>query len=259
MIPLREQQAIRDLFAEELRQPVKIDYFTQRKSALMLPGREECQFCDDVKALLQELTRQSETLSLAIHDLGADRELEKRYGVDRVPATVARGVVNRPVAFFGVPLGELFTSFVQGIILLSHNHSHLPVAAARRVKRLRESVGVRVFVSLNSPYCAAMMLSAFAFAIENKFVKAEVFEVAEFPRLVERYGIKEVPYTVLNDRAGFPGLVEPDVFAEQIVKAATTRTLPARTAALGATTPIAPPQQQGAENVRPSGLIVPGR
>lgn len=260
MIPLDEQRRLRELFQEQLREPVKIDFFTQRKSSLVLPGREECQFCDDVLTLLQEVVHLSDRFSLTVHDLGAEPALEKRYRVDRVPATVIRGVVNRPVTIFGVPLGELFNALVESLVLVSHNHSHLPPNVARRVKHLRQPVNVRLFVSPSSPYCAAMLTIAVAFALESKLVKAEIVEVAEFPRLVERFGVKEVPYTVLNDRAGFAGMVEPEAFVDQLIKAVTTRTLVAHSTRLGESTPLTQqPARSGVENVRPSGLIVPWR
>jgi glutaredoxin-like protein len=263
MIPLEEQRTLRELFQEQLREPVKIDFFTQKKTALMLPGREECQFCDDVQTLLQEIVHLDERLTLTVHDFGADTALAKRYGVERVPATVLRGVINRPVVFFGVPLAELFNALIESLVLVSHNHSHLPPAAAKRVKHLREPVNLRLFVSLTSPQAAAMMIVATAFALKTKLVKTSIVEASEFPRLTERLGIKEVPYALLNDRYSFVGMVEPEPFAAQLIKAVTSRTLAAQTPRLGETTPLAPAGsregQQVAENVRPSGLIIPGR
>ena len=41
MIPLREQEYIRQRFEQEMEGRVKIDYFTQKASSLIIPGREE--------------------------------------------------------------------------------------------------------------------------------------------------------------------------------------------------------------------------
>ncbi|MHB8577785.1 MAG: thioredoxin family protein [Dehalococcoidia bacterium] len=261
MIPLNDQQELRDLFGRALKDRVKIEFFTQRPSAMLIPGREECQFCKDVEALLHELVRLSPLLNLAVHELGHDRELQDRYGVERVPATVIRGVLNRPVSIYGVPLGTLFTSLVETLVLMSQNKSQLPAPAVKRLKRLHAPVKLLLFVSPESPYCAPMVTTAFACAIESKFVKATVIEVAEFPRLAERYQVKQVPFTVLNERAAFPGVVPPEALAEQIVKAATSRTISValpRSQGASAIGPEGQPQAPG-EVVRPSGLIIPGR
>ena len=45
MIPLREQEYIRERFAQELAGKVKIDFFTQKASAIFVPGREERATC----------------------------------------------------------------------------------------------------------------------------------------------------------------------------------------------------------------------
>ncbi len=42
-------------------------------------------------------------------------------------------------------------------------------------------------------------------AIENSHVTADVVEVTEFPPLVERYAIRGVPKTVINDSVEFVG------------------------------------------------------
>ena len=53
MIPLREQEYLRERFARELEGKVKIDYFTQRPSPIYLPGREECATCEDTRKMLE--------------------------------------------------------------------------------------------------------------------------------------------------------------------------------------------------------------
>jgi len=257
VIPLAELDQVKAIFAERLQQPVKLDFFTQKPLAMLVPGREECRFCNDAQALLEDLARVSSLLRLTVHERGADKALDTRLGIERVPATVIRGVLNRPITFYGIPISYLFAPLVETLLLMSQNKAQLPPRAAKLLKRLHQPVRVRVFVSPESEYCGPMMTAAFAFAVESKQVRAEVIEIAEFPRLADRYAVQQVPFTVIEDRAGFPGLVEPEVFAEQIVKATTSRTLTAPPR--GEATPLAWPEQAPRKNVRPSGLIIPGR
>ncbi len=65
-----------------------------------------------------------------------------------------------------------------------------------------------------------MARAAFQIAMVNPQVRAEVIEVNEFPELAQRYGVRAVPLTVINDRLAIPGMVEERVLVEQIVKAA---------------------------------------
>jgi len=42
VIPLKDQELIRQKFAQELTGPVKIDFFTERETELVIPGRKTC-------------------------------------------------------------------------------------------------------------------------------------------------------------------------------------------------------------------------
>ena len=53
-------------------------------------------------------------------------------------------------------------------------------------------------------------------AIENEHVMADVIEVNEFPHLAQRYVIRGVPKTVINDTVEFIGNVPESQFMEHI-------------------------------------------
>ena len=56
-------------------------------------------------------------------------------------------------------------------------------------------------------------------AIENEHVMADVIEVNEFPHLAQRYVIRGVPKTVINDTVEFIGNVPEPQFMEHIQRA----------------------------------------
>lgn len=269
MIPLSEQENIRERFREELKGPVKIDFFTRRPSAVFVPGREECPLCPQTGEMLSEIAHLATRIDLRVHDFGAGPALEERYGVERVPATVVRGVVNRPVLFTGIPTGNLFPVLMETIVAVSGDAPELPAAARRRLKRLKQRVRVQVFALPTAPYCAEQALVAIAVGLSSPHVRVEVIEVAEFPRLVEAHAIQSVPATVIEGTTTLTGLTEPDKLVEAIVHAAEHRAVAApgrlfTATAAGTSTPLpalAPPSAPREEpgTVRPSGLFIPGR
>jgi glutaredoxin-like protein len=266
VIPLREQQVIRERFGEELQGPVKIDFFTRRPAPVFVPGREECAFCPQTGQLLEELARLDGRIDLRVYELGSDRAREDRYGVVHVPTTVVRGSLNRPVVFLGIPGAELFPVLLETIIAASGNAPELPPAARRRLKRLKQPVGVRLFVLPDAPYCAELAMVAAMIALGSPHVRLEIVEAAEFPALVEEQGIAVVPTTLIAGRAKLAGLVNPDDLVEEIVKAAEPRALTREApSVLGArpetSTPLAPRAHERDEGgvTRPSGLIIPRR
>lgn len=92
-----------------------------------------------------------------------------------------------------------------------------------------------------------MARAAFQIALVNPQVRAEVIEVNEFPELAQRYGVRAVPLTVINDRFAIPGMVDERVLVDQVLKAAQA----GDEVEEGPTKPI----ERG--KVRDSGLFIP--
>jgi predicted DsbA family dithiol-disulfide isomerase len=53
-------------------------------------------------------------------------------------------------------------------------------------------------------------------AIANSHIVADVVEVSEFPDLANRYGVRGVPKTVINDTIDFVGNVPEPMFLEYL-------------------------------------------
>ena len=147
MIPLREQEFIKQKFAQELVGPVRIDYFTQRASALYVPGREECTYCKDVLQLLEEVAALSDKVRLTVHEFTDDREAASRLKVDRIPGIVIRGPANRAIKFYGMPSGHEFPGLIEGIVDASRGKVDLAPETARRLKKLKEDIVIQVLIT----------------------------------------------------------------------------------------------------------------
>jgi len=263
MIPLKDQELIRQKFAAELIGPVKIDYFTERESALAVPGRKPCAYCKPTREMLQELSGLSDLISLRVHNFEEAEEERGKLGIERIPGIVLRGAATGPNAngttfkFYGMPGGTEFPSFLESIVDISRGEVLLSKESVKELKKLREEVLVRVFVTPTCGYCPQMMRLAYQLSLSNPKVRAEVIEVNEFPDLGERYGVRAVPLTVIADKITIPGAVQESVLVEQLLKGAGAETT--AEAEGGPTSAVAreepPPVQRGEE--RPSGLIIP--
>lgn len=56
-------------------------------------------------------------------------------------------------------------------------------------------------------------------AMVNPKVVAEVVEVSEFPHLAQRYQVRGVPKTVINDKVEVVGAVPEEAFLAHVLKA----------------------------------------
>jgi hypothetical protein len=60
---------------------------------------------------------------------------------------------------------------------------------------------------------------AHALALENQHITADVVEVQEFPTLAQRYSVRSVPLTVINEYTRFAGAVRESEFVEKVLQA----------------------------------------
>jgi glutaredoxin-like protein len=258
VIPLKDQELIRQKFAAELIGPVRIDYFTERESALTVPGRTPCAHCKPTREMLQELSGLSDQISLRVHIFEEAAEESRRFGIERIPGIVLRSPSAGPTfKFYGMPGGTEFPSFLESIIDISRGEVLLSKDSVKELKKLREDVLVRVFVTPTCGYCPQMMRLAYQLALTTSKVRAEVIEVNEFPELGDRYSARAVPLTVIADKIAIPGAIQPDALVAQVLKAADAETsAQAEGGPTSVVTREEPPSVQRGEQ-RPSGLIIP--
>jgi glutaredoxin-like protein len=261
MIPLKDQELIRQKFAAELLGPVKIDYFTERDIALTVPGRTPCAYCKLTRDMLQELASLSDLISLRVHIFDEAAAERTKFGVERIPGIVLRGpsVDGPALKFYGMPGGTEFPAFLEAIVDISRGEVLLSEQSFGELKKLRDEIDVRVFVTPTCGYCPQMMRVAYQLALANPKVRSEVIEVNEFPDLADRYQVRAVPLTVIADKVAIPGAMHPDALVEAVVKASGSE-VAKPTETVGPTSAVvreeAPSSAQRGEQ-RPSGLIIP--
>ncbi len=266
MIPLKDQELIRDKFAQELMGPVKIDLFTERELGITVPGKKPCQYCKPTEEMMRELSGLHPMISLRVHymeDPSREGPAEaEMYAIERAPGIVLRGpsavavgegagggAGPRPyLKFYGIPAGTEFPSFLETISDVSRQEVMLSEDSVKKLSEITTEVSVRVFTTPTCPYCPAVARAVCQMTMVNPLVRSEVIEVSEFPELAERYNVRAVPLTVIADKVSIPGMAPEATLVEAIVKAAGS-------AVVGAT-PEAPKRiERGKE--RPSGLIIP--
>ena len=254
MIPLREQEYLRERFAQELEGKVKIDYFTQRPLSLYLPGREECATCEDTRKMLEEIASLSDKIVLTVHEFAEAQEAAKKLKVDKIPGIVLRGPMNRPLRFFGIPGGNEFPNFIEAITSTSKTKVEVGEETAKQLKKLKDKVSITVYVTPTCPYCPGVVRAAYRLALASAHVDASAVEIGEFPRLAQQLAIRAVPVTIINDRAMLAGAIDEAGLLQAARKVAEGEISPAMAHA-GATTNTAPPAQ--AAPTPTSGLILP--
>lgn len=103
------------------------------------------------------------------------------------------------LAFHGVPGGHEFTSFVLGLYNAAGPGQTLDEETRHAIAGLKKSVHMKVLVSLSCTMCPELVVAAQHIAALNPHVTAEVYDLAHYAQLKERYHVMSVPCLVVND------------------------------------------------------------
>src|SRR5438034_10003682 len=147
LLTAEDQAEIKKIF-EQLSGDVRLEFFTQRESALFVPGREECATCKDTRALLEEVAALSDKLHLEIHEISPGDEVAREHGIERVPALVmtADGVKGK-VRYFGLPSGYEFSVLLGSLVDASLGKSALSEETVKVLQGLDKDLHIQVFVT----------------------------------------------------------------------------------------------------------------
>ena len=121
-----------------LEKPVKLVMFTQET---------ECEHCKLTREMIEEVAGLSGKITAEIHDLVKDAELAKKYGVDKIPATVVMGEKDYGIRFFGVPAGYEFTTLIEDILDVSRAKHGLDDKTVAELEKVDQPVHLQVMIS----------------------------------------------------------------------------------------------------------------
>src|SRR5215831_7014221 len=143
-LSVENQNEIKEMF-EELAGDVRLQFFTQHESPIIMPGMD-CPTCSDTRALLEEVVALSEKLHLEVYEVSANGDPE--HNVERIPALVmsADGVHGK-VRYFGLPSGYEFSVLIGSILDVSKAQADLSDETMEVLNGLDKDLQIQVFVT----------------------------------------------------------------------------------------------------------------
>ncbi len=130
-------------FFQQLQEPVEVLYFGRK---------DDCDYCDDTRLLLEELVETSDKLALNTYDLDDDAGLAEQYRVDKAPGIVIAGrdgdqILDYGIRYSGIPAGSEFSSLINTMVLVSSRDSGLDPQTRQVLAGLKKPVHLQVFVT----------------------------------------------------------------------------------------------------------------
>jgi glutaredoxin-like protein len=186
---------------------------------VMFTQQMECQYCSQTRQLLTELAALSDKLELTVYDFVRDHEEAKRYGVDKIPATVLLTAADSSIKYYGVPAGYELAALAETIRDLSRGTTSLGDESRKKLKELTQDVHIQVFVTPTCHYCPGAVRTAYMLAQESEHIRTDVVEAIEFPHLANKYSVRGVPAVIINQSTSFVGAQSEAFFLKKIFEA----------------------------------------
>ena len=181
------------LFTPEMRRQLDTVFSRMQRPlqlALLLDGTP---ISTELEGYVTALADMTDKLTVVIADWHAAAEI--------APCVQVRYADGTPtgLAFHGVPGGHEFTSFVLGLYNASGPGQALDEETKQAIAALNHPVNFKVLVSLSCTMCPDLVAAAQHIAALNPHVTAEVYDLAHFEGLKDRYQVMSVPCLVIND------------------------------------------------------------
>lgn len=176
-----------------------------------------CQTCQEVEMLLEELKDTLGFIDLEIYNRHIDSEKASLYKVERTPAIfLQRDNDDKRIVIYGFPSGYEFVTFIEIIKYLVGFSIDLEEDTLKELAQIDKNSTIKVFVTPTCPYCPSAAILAAKFALLSDKIKSEIIIVNEFPELAIKYSVRGVPKIVVNEEIHLEGARPESDFIEAL-------------------------------------------
>ncbi|MHA1506990.1 MAG: thioredoxin family protein [Candidatus Asgardarchaeia archaeon] len=204
------------MISKEDKKRLKEKFSTMPKEVLLKISRtEDCEICDDINKLMEELSSISEG-KVKLEYL---EEIPEEYrDVGNGPIIV---IDDGGIVYLGSPIGHEAWAFVETLVLKSQGDSKLEDEIKNKLKNLKSSILLETIVTPSCPYSPYSVLMANQLAIESKgLIRSKVINAWEFQGEAEKYKVTAVPTTIIykdgEGEVGFVGVPRLEEVLEKI-------------------------------------------
>ena len=126
-----------------------------------------------------------------------------------------RGVER--IHYLALPQGPEQGPFLEILQAVSDGDEEAPDDLRARLQLLERPAGMLVFIASACPHCPVAVRSATRVALASDKVEVTVIDAQRFPEIAERFGVKSVPLTVLDEELFITGTSSAEQLADAIL------------------------------------------
>ena len=181
------------LFTPEMCQQLETVFSRLERPLQLALYLDERPVSAELKRFMTELTGMTDKLTVQVAERSASSQDTPCVRVCQQDGTWTG------LAFHGIPGGHEFTSFVLGLYNAAGPGQTLDEDTRQAIAALNKPVEMKVLVSLSCTMCPDLVVAAQHIAALNPNVTAEVYDLAHFEQLKNRYQVMSVPCLVVNN------------------------------------------------------------
>lgn len=108
-------------------------------------------------------------------------------------------------SFHGVPGGHEFNSFVIALYNAAGPGQSIEAAILDKIRSLTRPHRIQAVVSLSCTMCPELVMAVQRIALESENIEADIYDIAHFPKLKEKYRIMSVPCMIVDQKEVYFG------------------------------------------------------
>ena len=182
-----------DTFSQDIVKQLNVVFSKMKGNLQLCLHLDSRPVSQELKGYMTELGNYTDKLSVYEADSSADAASSLPF-VEVLTATGEK----TGLAFHGVPGGHEFTSFVLGLYNAAGPGQPLDSEVREEILAIHHEVHMQILVSLSCTMCPDLVIAAQMIAALNPLVTAEVYDIAHFPELKEKYNVMSVPCLIIN-------------------------------------------------------------
>lgn len=191
-----------------LRNNVKLVFFTQET---------DCAHCNLARRVFERIASIDGKVEFETHNFATHDQRIGDYGVFAVPALAVIGAEDYGIRYYGYPRGIEIDAFLDDVVYISRGENVLPVAVIEKLRRLKDKTNLKVFFSPEYHYSLSVARLGMRLAVASEQISTDIIDATAFLDVAEKYGIRGIPMTVVNNRERFQGAPNEEDYVDQIL------------------------------------------
>jgi thioredoxin 1 len=201
-------------YSEELIEDVDIKVITRD---IIIRG-EDPEYAQFSKELVKELSQINNKIKAEYLSLGD--EVAKALDLSFSPTIVIGKNNGYSIQYWGVPAGQIASTLVEAISLISRRKSVLDNSIREKLKHIDRNVLIETYFSLDSPASSQAVLLSNRIAIELPgFIISRAIEIEEAIKRAKISEIPGLPFVLINENPGsvISGFISEEKLIYQLI------------------------------------------